>query len=150
MASTGRRSPRPSGKCGTATGTCSRWGPAPTEPCGERGGGGSRGAGAARGMLPGPALWRVAPCQLFPVVVRTGAGPARCRRPRGCRGAAPLFTWPPRAGLFAGGSRPGRLPCLERVEPGALPQPCPGALPAAAEPGPRHPGAAASLKPGVF
>ncbi|XP_026646154.1 mitogen-activated protein kinase 12 isoform X1 [Zonotrichia albicollis] len=33
MASTGRRSPRPSGKCGTATGTCSRWGLAPTEPC---------------------------------------------------------------------------------------------------------------------
>ncbi|XP_064512261.1 mitogen-activated protein kinase 12 isoform X1 [Pseudopipra pipra] len=31
-ASTGRRSLRPSGKCGTATGTCSRWGRAPTEP----------------------------------------------------------------------------------------------------------------------
>lgn len=52
-ASTGRRSPKLSGKCGTATGTCSSWAPAPTEPSGEREGVGLRLPRGGR-RTPGP------------------------------------------------------------------------------------------------
>lgn len=83
-ASTARRSPKPSGKCGTATGTCSPWAPAPTEPSGERAG--------ARGRDKG----RAAP----PPRPREGAG----EKPRrgAARGAFRFVPWLFAANLFRG------------------------------------------------
>ncbi|XP_063252875.1 mitogen-activated protein kinase 12 isoform X1 [Prinia subflava] len=88
-------------------------------------------------MLPGPALWRGAPCQLFPVVVRTRAGSARCRRRHGATGAAPLFTWPRRAGLFPGGPDPPVFRPWSEQSPRSCPSPAWGAAPALPEPCPR-------------
>lgn len=116
-ASTARRSPKPSGKCGTATGTCSPWAPAPTEPSGERAGAGAgvraglrphpgrgKGPGGSRGEAQPAALFALFPGCLLPTC--SGGGepggpatlPARLGAPRGS---------PQSPGLVAGRGKPG-------------------------------------------
>lgn len=123
-ASTGRRSPKLSGKCGTATGTCSSWAPAPTEPSGERegvglrlprGGGRTPGPGAAemaarRGAARGR---RDAALSLSSRPTFSGgrSEPGCAARSGGLRSAGPTRTWAaPSRGEPGGGA--GVRPCV--------------------------------------
>ena len=135
-ASTNRRSPKPSGKCGTATGTCSPWAPAPTEPSGERegaglrlprGGGRTPGLGAAemaarRGAARGR---RGAALSLYSRTTFSEPGCAAGPGGRGLKRAGPTRTWAASSRGEPGGGA-GSRPCVDGNALRAARVPIPG------------------------